>query len=138
MKISENAAASCCSNEPATVSDPGNALVGATERRDDHLGRDILLYVRSLLSDRRVLIGLTAAIVVAGAALNWGWLVAVGAAPLLLSLAPCAAMCALGVCAMCKSGKSCDQSGAREQGSKQVGLAATDQARRREPEAGGQ
>ncbi len=33
-----------------------------------------------------------------GAALNWEWLTAVGAAPLLLSLAPCAAMCALGLC----------------------------------------
>jgi len=33
-----------------------------------------------------------------GAALNWDWLTAVGAAPLILSLAPCAAMCALGLC----------------------------------------
>lgn len=33
-----------------------------------------------------------------GAAFNWDWLVAVGAAPLILSLAPCAAMCALGLC----------------------------------------
>jgi hypothetical protein len=30
--------------------------------------------------------------------LNWGWLTAVGAAPILLSLLPCAAMCALGLC----------------------------------------
>jgi hypothetical protein len=33
-----------------------------------------------------------------GAALNWDWLTAVGAAPLILSLAPCVAMCALGPC----------------------------------------
>ena len=33
-----------------------------------------------------------------GAALNWDWLTAVGAAPLIISLAPCAAMCALGLC----------------------------------------
>ncbi|AYE87219.1 hypothetical protein B5M07_14455 [Sulfitobacter sp. D7] len=33
-----------------------------------------------------------------GTALNWDWLTAVGAAPLILSLAPCAAMCALGLC----------------------------------------
>lgn len=33
-----------------------------------------------------------------GAALNWSWLVAVGIAPLLLSVLPCIAMCALGVC----------------------------------------
>lgn len=45
--------------------------------------------------------GLTVAgigIVVAGLALNWSWLVAVGAAPLILSFGPCAAMCALGLC----------------------------------------
>ncbi|SFE51961.1 hypothetical protein SAMN04488523_10812 [Sulfitobacter brevis] len=33
-----------------------------------------------------------------GSALNWDWLTAVGLAPLILSLAPCAAMCALGLC----------------------------------------
>ncbi|SFP84338.1 hypothetical protein SAMN04488047_11435 [Tranquillimonas alkanivorans] len=38
------------------------------------------------------------AVVGGGAALNWGWLTAIGAAPLILSLAPCAAMCALGLC----------------------------------------
>lgn len=29
---------------------------------------------------------------------GWGWLVATGAASVLLSLAPCLAMCALGLC----------------------------------------
>lgn len=38
------------------------------------------------------------AAVSAGLVLNWGWLTAVGAAPILLSLLPCAAMCALGLC----------------------------------------
>ena len=38
------------------------------------------------------------ALVSAGAALNWGWLTAIGLAPLILSLAPCAAMCAAGMC----------------------------------------
>jgi len=37
-------------------------------------------------------------VVAMGFASNWSWLVAVGAAPLVLSLAPCAAMCALGLC----------------------------------------
>ena len=36
--------------------------------------------------------------VAGGLALNWSWLVAVGAAPLILSFGPCAAMCALGLC----------------------------------------
>ena len=33
-----------------------------------------------------------------GLALNWSWLVAAGIAPLILGIAPCAAMCALGLC----------------------------------------
>lgn len=36
----------------------------------------------------------------AGLALGWDWLAAIGALPLLLSLLPCAAMCALGLCMM--------------------------------------
>ncbi len=39
-----------------------------------------------------------AIVIAAGLALNWSWLVAVGAAPLLLMALPCAAMCALGLC----------------------------------------
>nr|WP_246206092.1 hypothetical protein [Propylenella binzhouense] len=50
------------------------------------------------LRDRRVLIGVAAALIAGGAAFNWGWLVAVGVAPLLLSLAPCLIMCGLGLC----------------------------------------
>ena len=35
-----------------------------------------------------------------GAFLNWGWLVAIGVAPILLAVAPCGIMCALGLCMM--------------------------------------
>ena len=35
-----------------------------------------------------------------GAFFNWGWLVAIGVAPILLAVAPCAIMCALGLCMM--------------------------------------
>ena len=42
-----------------------------------------------------VLIGLT---VVAGAALNWNWLVAAGLLPIIVGLLPCAAMCGLHLC----------------------------------------
>ena len=38
------------------------------------------------------------ALIAAGMVLNWGWLTAIGAAPLILALAPCAAMCAAGLC----------------------------------------
>jgi hypothetical protein len=42
--------------------------------------------------------------VIAAAAFNWSWLVALGLAPLLLTLLPCAVMCVLGLC-MHKDGK---------------------------------
>lgn len=60
----------------------------------------------SWLGRRRSWLAGAAIAVVGGAALNWGWLVAVGAAPLLLALAPCAAMCALGLC-MKRGGDGC-------------------------------
>ena len=63
--------------------------------------------VRYYLSGRRGLILLTVAILGAGLVLNWSWLVAAGIAPLLLALAPCAAMCALGLCMNRMGGKSC-------------------------------
>ena len=50
------------------------------------------------IGPRRALIavGITAA--GGGLALNWSWLTAIGVAPILLSIAPCAAMCAIGLC----------------------------------------
>ena len=59
------------------------------------------------LGNRKVLVLLAIVIVGAGVALNWSWLVAAGIAPILLALAPCAAMCALGVCMSRMGGKSC-------------------------------
>ena len=56
---------------------------------------------------RREMVIVAMAIIGVGLWLNWGWLAAIGAAPLILSLAPCAAMCATGYCVMCKS-KGCD------------------------------
>ena len=41
-----------------------------------------------------------------GMAMSWGWLTAIGAAPLILNLAPCAAMCVTGFCVMCRSNGS--------------------------------
>ena len=57
---------------------------------------------RHWLTGRRGLAVVSLAIIAAGLALGWGWLTAVGIAPIILSLAPCAAMCALGACAMMK------------------------------------
>lgn len=44
----------------------------------------------------------------AGLGLGWEWLAAVGALPALLSLLPCAAMCAVGLC-MGKGRESCSR-----------------------------
>ena len=59
------------------------------------------------LGGRRGLIALAVALAGTGLYLSWGWLAAVGLAPLLLALAPCAAMCALGLCMNRGGGKSC-------------------------------
>lgn len=54
---------------------------------------------------KRGLIVLGGTVIVAGLALNWSWLVAIGLAPLLLTALPCVVMCAVGVCMMPKSEK---------------------------------
>src|SRR5205085_10804819 len=53
--------------------------------------------IRSYLPGRRGLIVAGAIIVATGLAFNWSWLVAAGIAPVLLSVLPCLAMCALGL-----------------------------------------
>jgi hypothetical protein len=65
--------------------------------------QEIRNFIRHWLTGRRGLIVGGIAVVGAGMALGWNWLTAIGAAPILLSLAPCAAMCALGTCAMMKA-----------------------------------
>lgn len=47
---------------------------------------------------RRMLWGIAFVAVLGSAALGWKWLVATGVASLLLSVLPCLAMCALGMC----------------------------------------
>jgi hypothetical protein len=49
--------------------------------------------------------------VIGGFAFGWPWLVAVGVAPLLISVLPCVAMCAIGVCMMRGGSKSCVDGG---------------------------
>jgi len=53
----------------------------------------------SRLGRNRLLVGGAAlSLIAAGLIWQWSWLVAIGVAPLLLSAAPCVAMCALGLC----------------------------------------
>jgi hypothetical protein len=60
-------------------------------------------FIRHWLTGRRGLIIGGIAVVGVGLAFGWSWLTAIGAAPIILALAPCAAMCALGTCAMMKA-----------------------------------
>ena len=54
------------------------------------------------LGNRYVLAAIGLAVIGSGLALGWGWLTAVGAAPIIVSVAPCLVMCAFGVCMMCR------------------------------------
>lgn len=55
-------------------------------------------FVRSALRNPRALLAIGTLAIAGGVAANWSWMVAIGAAPVLLGLLPCAAMCALGLC----------------------------------------
>ena len=63
--------------------------------------------VRSWIGDRRLLVVAGLAVIGTGLALGWGWLAAVGVAPLIVSAAPCLVMCALGLCMMGKGQQAC-------------------------------
>jgi len=69
-----------------------------TKTADASLARDLLRAARYYLGGRRGLLILAVVALTGGAALNWGWLVAAGVAPVLLSVLPCLVMCGLGLC----------------------------------------
>lgn len=71
------------------------------------LVRDWLRAMGYWLGGRRGLIGLAVVLGLAAVTLNWGWLVAAGIAPVLMAVAPCALMCALGLCMNKMIGGSC-------------------------------
>ena len=79
-----------------TISDPANSVPRS-------LSQEGLSAARYYLGSRTGLVAIAAAALGLGAYFNWGWLVAAGIAPLLIGVAPCAAMCALG---LCMSGRS--------------------------------
>jgi hypothetical protein len=56
--------------------------------------------LQNYLSIRWVLLAIGSLVLIVGASLNWGWLVAAGIAPILIAVAPCAITCGLGLCAM--------------------------------------
>jgi hypothetical protein len=62
--------------------------------------------LHNYVSSRWLLLAIGALVLIIGATLNWGWLVAAGIAPILIAVAPCAIMCGLGLCAMKMMGGS--------------------------------
>lgn len=78
-----------------------------SQSQDGSLVRDLLYALLYYLSGRRGLLMLAVVAFVGGLALNWSWLAAAGIAPILISVLPCLAMCALGLCMNRLGGKSC-------------------------------
>lgn len=64
---------------------------------------------RRWLEGRRRWLLLGLVVLLAALWLGWDWLAAVGALPVLLALAPCVAMCAVGLCMRGGTGGSCAQ-----------------------------
>ena len=78
----------------------------STTAVEPSLGRDVFNAARYYLGNRWALLVLAGVAVSLGLYFGgWGWLVAAGAAPIILSTLPCLIMCGLGVCMMCRSGK---------------------------------
>lgn len=102
---------------PADSPPSGYAQAKMAEASEASLGQEWSRLLRYWLRDRRVLIAIALAVVVGGAVLNWGWLVAIGVAPILLAALPCAAMCALGLCSMGKGNSSCGKNARSDEAS---------------------
>lgn len=70
------------------------------------LGRDVFYALRYYLGNRWTLVAAAGLAVALGLSFGgWGWLVAAGLVPILLSTLPCLIMCGFGVCMMCRSGE---------------------------------
>jgi len=67
-------------------------------------------FYRGLRSWRGLVIA-TLVLTIAALAAEWSWLSAIGLAPLILSVAPCAVMCAIGACAMSRGSSSSQRPG---------------------------
>ncbi len=68
-----------------------------------------ILTLGGRLGQRAAVVIWLAAAIASGLFLGWGWLVAAGLSSLVLGLLPCAAMCALGLCAGSSGKKYSDQ-----------------------------
>lgn len=107
----------------------------STTTAEGSLGRDVLYAARYYLGNRWVLVAAAVLAVAIGLSFGgWGWLVAAGLAPIILSTLPCLIMCAFGVCMMCRGEKKTASGDAANSAtsSAALGVAKMDQ-----PTAGG-
>ena len=74
--------------------------LNATRPGPNSLAGNLASTARSVLGNRFGLLAIVTGVIGLTAYSSWGRLVAAGLAPLLLSVAPCVVMCALGMCTM--------------------------------------
>ena len=82
----------CCTRKPETAQSDS---VATTVQR---------IHSWALSPQGLTIAGIAAAVV--GLTLGWSWVVALGVAPLILTLGPCLVMCALGLCMNRMAGRS--------------------------------
>ena len=70
----------------------------STQSSTTPAGNPAVNAVRVFLGNRRNLLVLGAVVLGLGLVFKWNWVVAAGIAPFVLAVAPCLAMCALGLC----------------------------------------
>src|SRR5438093_13278281 len=86
-----------------------STLAEATQSNETFSRRGVANRVRRHLFGRLGLILVAATVVGAALVFNWNELVAIGVAPVVLAVAPCIAMCALGMCMNKMGGKPCSR-----------------------------
>jgi hypothetical protein len=102
----------------------------SNETANGSLTRDWLYAARYYLGNRRAILLLATTAIIAGIALNWGWLVATGIAPILLAALPCLIMCGLGLCMNRFLGGSCESSASQQREAEPRSSASVAQLRR--------
>ena len=85
---------------PGTASASRGCCGGGMGSSSGATGGGLGRYVPGFLKTRPGMILAALAVVGGGMALGWPTLVAIGVAPLIISLLPCAVMCAMGMCMM--------------------------------------
>lgn len=100
------------------------------------LSGDLFNAARYYLGSRTGIIAIAATALGLGLYFNWGWVVAAGIAPILIAVAPCGVMCALGLCMGGRSRAATDETGGPAQASPPLRISsATDERQAAEPQS---